>query len=42
MFAHHYNIRVQLEKTNFFKAIKVRTVKIAKFYSSENKWVYSN
>ena len=29
-------------KKQIFKAMKFRTIKIAKFYSSEIKWVYSN
>ena len=28
-------------KKQFFKAIKFRTIKNVKFYSSEIKWVYS-
>ena len=28
-------------KKQIFKAMKFRTIKIAKFYSSEIKWVYS-
>ena len=29
-------------KKQIFKAMKFRTIKIAKFYSSEIKWVYNN
>ena len=40
IFAHHYNMSTARKK-QIFKTIKFQTIKIAKFYSSEIKWVYS-